>query len=511
MEALAEIDPGILQRLDHFIGPVLVGIEGQGRRPLARTYVHGLAGPGERKTAEPISRKARGAASAPAYERRMQAMLSDDDWRHGPVMWGGTHQLIERTQNWHAYALDDTAILKQGTHSVGVHNQYAGCAGGLANCQVIVTLSIVQEHVSAPCAGQLFLPQAWCDDPERRVRCHVPLTVSYQPKWQMGLDLIQRIEFEGLPRLPVLGDSLYGDVVEFRSALQERGTPYVLGVDMNTTVWPADLKFVPRRLEGVLGRPPRSLVPERDGRPMNLTQFAQQLPATVWQIVCWRDGSRGPQRGRFAAVRVRPAHGWEVKRGISPDALQPELWLLIHWPKGESKPTKAWFSTLPASTPIEVLIHYGRLRWRIERDYREGKGLLGLDHYEGRSWHGLHHHLALMIVAQQFLATERYAALPEASRPPPPALCTEETVAASAAFPPEPSSTDRQQTPAAYQTKFPHTTATTFMIAAALQAAIARYGLPCCPTCRRENQPLVPIKPHHRKLDELHLYDGRTG
>ncbi len=82
-------------------------------------------------------------------------------------------------------------------------------------------------------------------------------------------------------------------------------------------------------------------------------------------------------------------------------------WLLAEWPVGQAKPTKYWLSNLPQTTPLVELVQLARLRWRVEQDYRELKGALGLDHFEGRGWVGWHHHLTLVWVAHGFLTLER--------------------------------------------------------------------------------------------------------
>lgn len=410
MEALPALEPDLLARLDAFVRPALRVIERAQPRRLAGVYVRGLLGPAPRKNVEQIARQARGMASTPAFERDLRAMLGDDDWRHGAMMWEGAARLLDRTHGWQGYTLDDTALLKQGEHSVGVANQYAGCVGGLANCQVLVTLALAQEHASTPLAHELFLPKTWDCDVVRRSACHVPSTVRHRPKWQLAIEHLEGVECWGLPRLPVLADSGYGDTAEFRRWLDAHAWSYVVGVSVRTAVWPAGLTFRPRPSPPSGGRPAFRLEPEHPCKPQSLRAFAATLPAEAWQSVCWRDGSRGPQRGRFAAVRVRPSQGWNGV-GIRAEDLQAECWLLVHWPEGEKAPTKMWLSNLPASTPLETLIGLARLRWRIERDYREGKGLAGLDHYEGRTWPGLHHHVALVTLAQQFLAVERLAAL----------------------------------------------------------------------------------------------------
>lgn len=414
MEALPPLEPDLLARLDEFVRPSLRVIERAQPRRLAGVYVRGLLGPAPRKNVEQIARQARGVASTPAFERDLRAMLCDADWRHTTMMWESADRFVAATSGWEGYTLDDTALLKQGRHSVGVSNQYAGCVGGLANCQVLVTLGLAQDHVSAPLVHELFLPKAWDADAARRAACHVPPTVHHRPKWQIALDLLESLETWGLPRLPVLADSGYGDIVAFRRALDARGRDYVVGVDAETAVWPAAMTFGRLPSPPSRGRPTVRLAPDPFRKPTSLKVFAAALPADAWQTVCWRDGSRGLQRGRFAAVRVRPSNGWNVDR-ISPDDLRPECWVLLHWPEGEPAPTKMWMSNLSATTPLTTLVALARLRWRIERDYREGKGLAGLDHYEGRTWQGLHHHAALVALAQQFLATERLKAVRETS------------------------------------------------------------------------------------------------
>jgi SRSO17 transposase len=409
------LEPELLTRLDAFVRPALRVIERTQPRRLAGVYVRGLLGPAPRKNVEQIARQARGVASAPAFERDVREMLSEEDWRHGAMMWEGAARLLDRTAGWQGYTLDDTALLKQGEHSVGVANQYAGCVGGLANCQVLVTLGLAQEHASTPLAHELFLPAAWDRDDARRADCHVPRTVRHRPKWQLAIEHLEQAEWMGLPRLPVLADSGYGENAEFRRWLDAHGWSYVVGVSVRTAAWPAGLTFRPRSSPPSRGRQAFRLEPERPCNPQLLSAFAANLPAQAWQSVCWRDGSRGAQRGRFAALRVRPSRGWNTG-GIRSEDLQEECWLLVHWPAGEKAPTKLWLSNLPASTPLETLIGLTRLRWRIERDYREGKGLAGLDHCEGRTWPGLHHHAALVTLAQQFLAVERLAALGDAER-----------------------------------------------------------------------------------------------
>lgn len=427
-QACDEVDPGQLDRLSRFVQPLLVELETKKERRLAGDYVLGLLGPAERKTVQPMVRTMRGVDQAPSRERRMTEMLADGEWNHRSLTLQGAQRLMAAYPCFEAYTLDDTSCLKQGADSVGVANQYAGCVGGLTNSQAIVTAGVASEHVSSLIAAQLYLPDSWCtpEAEERRAKCRIPTSVRHRTKAAIGLDIVRDVAAWGLPKLPWLCDSAYGDNTAFRHSMAQAGETYVVGASMALTMWPVGTTFaMQKRPEGV-GRPPVRLLAEAGARPISIAALAAGLPSAAWQNVLWRHGSRGPQRGRFAAVRVRPARGLRTKNAagtIRPEDLQPEHWLLIHWPHDQAKPTKAWLSNLAADTDIVTLVGLARLRWRIERDHEESKGVLGFDHYEGRTWPGLHHHLALVIVAEQFLALERLREAREQS-------------AAQAAFPP---------------------------------------------------------------------------
>jgi SRSO17 transposase len=164
---------------------------------------------------------------------------------------------------------------------------------------------------------------------------------------------------------------------------------------------------VPPRKAG-RGRPAKRLKHAKGQAPQSAKALAQGLPAAAWQEVAWREGTTAePLRGRFARLRVRPSH--DDRRRSEP---WPEVWLMIEWPEGDSEPSKYWLSNLPANTSLNRLVYLAKLRWLIERDYRELKQELGLGHYEGRGWRGFHHHAALCIAAYGFLLKERIAIPP---------------------------------------------------------------------------------------------------
>jgi SRSO17 transposase len=229
----------------------------------------------------------------------------------------------------------------------------------------------------------------------------VPGEVAYQPKWALALEMIDELLGWGIERAPVLGDAAYGDITEFRLGLEQREILYVLDVKATTSALSEQARPVAERKPGA-GRPPSP----RYRRPFgSLAELAKAADPDAWVPVCWREGTRGPMHSRFLALRVRPAN---VKlRRADPDGELPVRWLLAEWPAEKPAPTDYWLSNLAPETPIERLVELAKLRWRVEQDYRELKNALGLDHFEGRSWPGWHHHVTLVSIAHGFLTTER--------------------------------------------------------------------------------------------------------
>jgi SRSO17 transposase len=306
--------------------------------------------------------------------------------RHGPVA---------------AWIVDDTGFPKKGRHSVGVAHQYCGILGKQANCQVAVTVTLVNEAVSVPAAYQLYLPAEWARDRARRRVARIPKTVTFRPKWQIALGHILGLRGENVPAAPVVADAGYGVALEFRDALTASGIPYLLGVREDTKIWPPGVTPRPPRRRRLRGRPPRHLEGPARQHPVRLSTLVEQLPRDAWSTVMWREGTRGSMSSRFVALRVRPAPSRQ------PRELPPVEWVLAEWPPGEPTPAKYYLSTLPESTPLVTLVRLAHLRWRIERDYQELKDEFGLDHFEGRGWRGFHHHGSLCIAAYAFLAAER--------------------------------------------------------------------------------------------------------
>jgi SRSO17 transposase len=229
--------------------------------------------------------------------------------------------------------------------------------------------------------------------------------MGFRRKWEISLAQIDAALRWGVRKHVVLADAGYGDASEFRNGLLSRGLDYLVGVSGTAVVWPPGSNpLIPPQEAGTRGRP-RTRYFDLKNPPVAMTVVARDLS---YRTVKWRSGSRGIQSSRFAAVRIKTAH--KHINGVPPSELQ---WLICEWPKNEAAPTKFYLSSLPPRTSLKALVRFAKLRWRIERDYQELKQELGLDHFEGRSWRGFHHHATLCSVAHGFLALRRALFPPE--------------------------------------------------------------------------------------------------
>jgi SRSO17 transposase len=330
--------------------------------------------------------------------------VSPWDWR--PVRRRLAERLVAALQPT-AWAADDTGFPKRRRPLGGGAAPGLRDAGQDGQLPAGVSVNAVTEQASCPLDWRLFLPESWEGDTTRRAACRVPERVRHRPKWQLVLDMVDELSTWGLVPPVLVADAGSGEVGEFRQGLDDRQIPYVVQVKADTSAYPEQAQPTTAPYSG-RGRRPR---PRYRHKPASLKQLAVAAGQQACIDLIWRRASKGLQRSRFLALRVRPAGvtprrqaaaraggaGWEL----------PVRWLLVEWPTGKAEPVKYWLSNLPATTPIVELVRLGKLRWRVEQDYRELKGALGLDHFEGRSWPGWHHHVTLVSVAHGFLTLER--------------------------------------------------------------------------------------------------------
>lgn len=407
--------PHELKKLDSeltsFLAMMTEGMGRPERRAAMGHYVTGLLLEGERKSVQPMAaRLVSDPSEADAMRQRLTDCVGVSAWSDAELQRRLALKFDADLPGLEAFVLDDTGFPKKGTLSVGVARQYSGTLGRTENCQVAASLHLAGEKGSGCIGLRLYLPEAWTDDRERCRAAGIPDNIEFQKKWQIVLALIDQALQWGLPKRPVLADSGYGEVPEFRDGLVERGLQYIVGVPGNHLIWPPGSNpRVPKRTKRS-GRP-RTQWCDGDKQPIQIAKLIEGIPRRRYKTVAWREGSRGRTiASKFLFYRVRPAEGHTKGR---PPA--DEQWLICEWPASDKAP-KFHFSTLPANTSIKELVRLRKLRWRVERDYQEMKGEIGLDHYEGRTWRGFHHHATLCALAHGFLALQRALFPPQEPR-----------------------------------------------------------------------------------------------
>jgi SRSO17 transposase len=386
--------------LNNYIEGLLDGLGRVERREALGWYITGLLLEGDRKSIYPMaSRLVENVADVESMRQRMQQAICVASWSEQVVQARLATKVDHELPGIEAFVVDDTGFPKKGVESVGVARQYSGTLGRVDTCQVAVSLHLAGEQRSACAAMRLYLPKEWTDDPDRCRKVGIPEDVQYLPKWQISLNQIDAALSAGVRRHVVLADAGYGDCNEYRAGLRERNLHYITGVQGSHVVWSPDSNpSVRPRGAGKRGQAPTRYRDDANP-PLAIKELAISLD---YRDVTWREGSRGKQTSRFAAVRVRSAHYHH--RSVPPGE---EQWLLCEWPKDAVAPTKFWFSSLPPSTSSKYLVRLAKLRWRVERDYQEMKQEVGLDHFEGRKWRGFHHHVTMCSIAHAFLALQR--------------------------------------------------------------------------------------------------------
>lgn len=409
---------GSESRLATYVEALTAALGHADRAAPFRSYTAGLLLPGARKSVEPMAARVEPARVQAAHQS-LHHFVAKADWSDDALLAAVRAHVLPVVQQGgpiRGWMIDDTGIPKKGKHSVGVGRQYCGQLGKQDNCQVAVTLSLAADHASLPIAHRLYLPQPWADDPARRAQAGIPDNVAFQTKPQIALAQIRAAIEAGVPKATLLADAGYGVDTAFRDGITGLGLAYVVGIQTSTSLWPPGAEPLPPKPWSGRGRPPSLVRRNAEHAPVPAKALALGLPKRAWRRLTWREGSNTTLAGRFAAVRVRPAH-----RDYNRPAPRPEEWLLVEWPKGEPEPTKYWLSTLPPTTTRRAMVNQAKLRWRIERDYQDLKQELGLGHYEGRGWRGFHHHATLCIAAYGFLIAER-GAFPPSDRFWPPSL-----------------------------------------------------------------------------------------
>ena len=393
------------ERLVGFVSEVVAGMSLARQRENALLYVRGLVEQGGRKSLQPTLFRLE---ETPARYESMQQFLADSPW-DPELLLRACAERVASEIGVTAWVVDDTGVVKDGKHSPGVKRQYSGTLGKVGNCQVTVSVHAAGERGTLPLGWRLYLPQDWCQEPERRRKAKIPERVVFETKPQLAGSLVERAAGWQIPPAPILADCAYGDDSGFRGRLHALELEYVVAVSAKGSVYGPETIFAVPERNGATGRPPTAA--RADRKPESVRTLAARLPRRAWKTLACRTTPAGEEvSSRFAFVRVVATH--PVRSDCQPPR---EEWLIIEWPTGADAPSDYWLSNLPETESRERLARLARLRWTIELDYRQLKGELGLDHYEGRSYPGFHHHCALVTCAHAFLTLERLD--PKAPRP----------------------------------------------------------------------------------------------
>jgi SRSO17 transposase len=349
------------------IGPLFARSE---TRERAQAYLRGLLSPIERKNGWQMAEEA---GEATPYA--MQYLLDRARWQSDHLRDEVRGYVCEKLADPRAVlVIDETGFLKKGTKSVGVQRQYSGTAGRIENCQLGVFLSYASSKGHTLLDRELYLPKSWTQNPARCREADVPAEVEFATKPELAARMLWRTLDAGVPAAWVTGDTVYGSHRPLRAGLEARQQAYALAVTCQEQV-------------------------EVAGKQQRVDQLAQEVASQAWQRLSAGAGSKGPRLYDWVRLPLSNAVsvGWErwlvIRRSIPVGAEPADLaYVLVFAQKG---------------TTLQEMVQVIGARWTVEQCFEVGKGEVGLDEYEVRSWQGWYRHITLCMLAQAFLTVLR--------------------------------------------------------------------------------------------------------
>ena len=345
-------------------------------RDRARDYLRGLLSGTERKNSWQLAEVA---GNTTPYG--LQHLLGRANWNADEVRDDLREYVLEHLGDEDAVLIvDETGFIKKGKGSVGVKRQYTGTAGKTENCQVGVFLSYASGRGQAFIDRELYLPEEWAEDEERREQAGVPEQIGMRTKPELAKEMLGRALDAGVKAAWVVADSVYGDTRRLGMFLEENEQPYVLALSGKAHVWAG---FYQHRVSTLL----QSL---RQG------DSALEEATGGWQRLSAGDGSKGPRLYDWLRLPLNPP----LQEGF-------ERWLLVRRSIEDPDQLTAYTVFATEGTTLEELAKVAGMRWRVEIGFEEAKGEVGLSHYEVRSWRGWYRHVTLALFAHAFLAAIR--------------------------------------------------------------------------------------------------------
>ena len=354
-------------------------IAGRFRRPEPRRrvldYLRGLLSAVERKNGWQLAEQA-----GDATPDGVQRLLYNYRWDPDLVRDDLKNYLMEHLADTGAVlVVDETGFLKKGEKSVGVQRQYSGTAGRIENCQIGVFLAYASAKGRTLLDRELYLPQVWAEDWERRREAGVPESVGFRTKPQLAQLMLERALASGVPFGWVAGDEVYGNDRNLRLWLEREGIPHVLAIRSKEKLW---------------------ALTDKGPRQVRADRLTSQVDELGWTRCSAGNGAKGPRVYDWALVETRPLR--EPGKGY---------WLLAR--RSIAKPGElAYYLCFgPAGMALEELVRVAGTRWAIEECFEEAKGQVGLDQYEVRRWDGWYRHITLAMLAQAYLSVIKHQAM----------------------------------------------------------------------------------------------------
>jgi SRSO17 transposase len=366
LASIGELWTSLFDQLCERIGSCFARSE---TREGVKTYLRGLLSPVERKNGWQLAEEA-GLPTPYA----IQYLLNRAVWKSDEVRDVLQAYVREMLGPAGMLVIDETGFLKKGNKSVGVQRQYSGTAGRIENCQIGVFLTYAWHADHTLVDRELYLPKSWTEDRERCRAAHVPEEVNFATKPELAARMLWRTLDGGLRACWVLGDTVYGSHRPLRAGLEARSQAYALAVSCQEQV-------------------------EGKGERKRVDRLADELSREQWQRICVGEGSKGPRDFDWACVELD-----------MPDKPGWQKWLLVRRSRleGEKPAERAYVLVFaPSGTTLAQMAKAIGTRWTVEQCFEEGKGEVGLDHYEVRSWQGWYRHVTLCMLAHAFLVVLR--------------------------------------------------------------------------------------------------------